>query len=474
MIRKTDPQAVAPYLIDASNYSGGCASEAVVPENLDELIGFLRTNRQPITVSGAGTGVTASRIPSSGIVLSLERFKTVGKIRDGSVEVGAAVSLRDLQEFLQETPYFYPPNPTETLASIGGTLATNASGSRSYKFGVTRDFVLEAQIVLADGRLLRLARGAKIDRPLDCEGGPPIEFPQAQYESPRCKNAAGYYVRPGMDWLDLFIGSDGTLGMITGARLKLLPRPADFLSGVLFFDGEEPCWRLAASLRNPDRREISPCSLEYFDAFSLDRLRTKYPNIPGRARAALFFEQDVAERKDYDLVLEAWFDYLNDRGVLLDDSWFARDPRDVRAFHEFRHALPQLLNEENSRLGRVKVGTDMAVPGEHFMEMMRFYRKVLSGSGIEYVVFGHIGDNHLHVNLLPEKAQTGKAAEIYQALVDKILEWDGTISAEHGVGKLKKKYFRQMVGEQALEELKRIKSALDPNLILGIGNTFDM
>ncbi|MBI5427526.1 MAG: FAD-binding oxidoreductase [Nitrospinae bacterium] len=474
MIRKTDPQTVAPYLIDASNYSGGCASEAVIPENLDELIGFLRANRQPITVSGAGTGVTASRIPSSGIVVSLERFKTIGEIADGSVEVGAAVSLRDLQEFLQDTPYFYPPNPTETLASLGGTLATNASGSRSYKFGVTRDFVLEAQIVLADGRALRLARGAKIDRPLECEGGPPIEFPHTRYESPRCKNAAGYYVRPGMDWLDLFIGSDGTLGIMTGARLKLLPRPADFLSGVLFFDGEEPCWRLAASLREPDRQGISPCSLEYFDSFSLDRLRRKFPNVPGRARAALFFEQDVAERRNYEPALEAWFDYLNAREVLLDDSWFARDARDVRAFHEFRHELPQMLNEENGRLGRIKVGTDMAVADEHFMEMMRFYRNVLSASGIEYVVFGHIGDNHLHVNLLPEEGQVGKAGEVYQTLVDKVLEWNGTVSAEHGIGKLKKKYYRQMVGERALEELKRIKKALDPNLILGIGNTFDI
>ena len=152
MIRKTDPQTISPYLIDASNYSGGSAEEVIIPESEDELILFLKNNELPITVAGAGTGVTASRIPDSGLIISLERLSDLGEIENGFIDAGPAVSLAQLNAYLETTKYFYPPNPTETLASIGGTLATNASGSRSYKYGSTRDYVLEADIVLADGR----------------------------------------------------------------------------------------------------------------------------------------------------------------------------------------------------------------------------------------------------------------------------------------------------------------------------------
>ncbi|MFQ5449917.1 MAG: FAD-binding oxidoreductase [Nitrospinaceae bacterium] len=472
MIRKSDPQTVAPYLKDASNYSGGHADEVLIPENAGELAAFLKTNDRPVTIAGAGTGLTASRIPNSGVVISLERFQSLGPITDAWIDVGPAVSLADLQSHLLGTPYFYPPNPTETLASIGGTVATNASGSRSYKLGATRDYVLEADIVLADGKQVTLSRGNTINVPLALDDGTRIPFPKIRYTSPKCKNAAGYFVRPGMDWLDLFIGSDGTLGVFTRIRLKLLPCPADFISGILFFSEEEDCWRLVEKLRALRTSPLAPCSLEYFDRYSLQRLKVKHGNIPGRARAALFFEQDVARQGDYDPVLEAWYEFLSKEEVLLDDSWFARTARDVQKFHDFRHDIPVMVNEENSRLGRVKIGTDMAAPDQYFMEMMHFYRRELAKSGLDYVMFGHLGDNHLHINLLPDKSEMDRAQATYEVLVEGILRWNGTISAEHGVGKLKKPFFAKMVGGPALEDLKKIKATLDPAGRLGRGNIF--
>lgn len=471
MIRKIDPQTISPYLRDASGFPDGRASEVIIPETVGELSDFLKANRQPITISGAGTGVTAGRIPSEGIIISLERFKHIGEITDSSIEVGAAVTLHDLQACLQSSMYFYPPNPTETWASIGGTLATNASGARSYKFGPTRDYVLEAEVVLSGGQIVRLTRKPKITEPLELDDGSRLNFPSVSYQSPNCKNAAGYFVRPGMDWLDIFIGSEGTLGIITRCRLKLLPRPGDFVSGILFFSAEESCWDLVRKFQAMTDGRVSPCSLEYFDRHSLNLLRRKRSLIPAQAQAGLFFEQDVVG--DYDSCLEHWFDFLTETGVSLDDSWFAQNSKDLQRFHDFRHELPQLLNEENSRLGRVKIGTDMAVSDDHFDEMMRFYRDTLTSSVVDYVMFGHIGDNHLHINLLPRKDQEQCAHETYQSLVDQILQWRGTVSAEHGIGKLKKKYFVQMAGEQALGELKLIKRTLDPNGLLGIGNTFD-
>lgn len=472
MFRKTDPETVAPYLKDASNFSGGRASEVLVPETREELVAFLKESDQPVTLAGAGTGLTASRIPLEGVILSLERFHTLGAVKAGTCRVGPAVTLKDLQAHLQNSGWFYPPNPTESLASIGGTLATNASGSRSYKFGTTRQFVLEADIVLSDGRTASLARGQTIDRPLQLDDGSTVEFPRVKFKSPECKNAAGYYVQPGMDWLDLFIGSDGTLCVFTECTLRLMKTPANFLSGILFMEQEELCWRLLEKIKTSNAQNIDPCSLEYFDSHSLHRLKKKFANIPDSARAALFFEQDVASQDDYDPCLENWVAFLETEAVLLEDSWFAQGPKDLEKFHDFRHEIPLMINEENSRLGRVKMGTDMAVGDAYFMDMMKFYRDELTASGLDYVVFGHIGDNHLHINLLPDAEQTALAHNVYGTLVDRILQWGGTISAEHGVGKLKKEYYRKMVGDSALTELKAIKKSLDPQGRLGVGNLF--
>jgi D-lactate dehydrogenase (cytochrome) len=248
--------------------------------------------------------------------------------------------------------------------------------------------------------------------------------------------------------------------------------PADFLSGILFMEQEEACWELLEKIKRAQSSEISPCSLEYFDNRSLQRLKQKFSNIPESARAALFFEQDVASPEEYDLGLEAWYEFLEKEQVLLDDSWFAQGPKDVEKFNDFRHRLPLMINEENSRLGRVKMGTDMAVGDAYFQNMMKFYRDELKASGLDFVMFGHIGDNHLHINLLPDEKQMTQARETYATLVDQILKWGGTISAEHGVGKLKKEYYHKMIGVQALEELREIKKILDPQSRLGVGNLF--
>jgi D-lactate dehydrogenase (cytochrome) len=468
MIRKTSKESIAPYLRDASNYSGGKAEEVLIPENMDELVSALKNDLRPVTIAGAGTGLTASRIPSEGIVISLERFNELGAVKDGEIWVGPAVTLLNLQGHLNNTPWFYPPNPTETNASIGGTLSTNASGSRSYKFGVTRNFVDAADCILVDGRRVLVKRGHKITDPLYMDDGSEIGFPDIKYTSPNCKNAAGYYVQPEMDWLDLFVGSDGTLGIFVNICLKLLPQPDAFLSGVLFFEKEKFCWELVSKIKSTNF--VSPCSLEYFDRFSLELLREKYPNIPLQAEAALFFEEDVADQKDYDALLEVWIEFLSDNNILMDESWFAQDQRDIQVFHEFRHQIPMLVNEKNSRAGREKIGTDMAVPDKYFEDMLTFYDKTLFGKGLPYVIFGHLGDNHLHINLLPDSSQQKLAESLYDELATKIISWEGTVSAEHGVGKKKKKYFHEMVGEKSIADLKKIKNALDPQARLGNGN----
>ena len=470
MIIKTKPEFIAPYLRDASNFSGGNAEEVVIPETSEELVVFLRNETRKITISGAGTGLTASRIPTEGVIISLERFNKIVKDEESRVQVGPAVTLNDLQSFLIPTGWFYPPNPTEKWASLGGNLATNASGSRSYKYGVTRDYVEEVELILVDGRKTILKRGLKISEPLNLEDGSQIFFPEISYESPKCKNAAGYFVQPDMDWLDLFIGSDGTLGIFTKIILNLVPCPVDFVSGIIFFDEERNCWELIPKIKSFNRKKINPCSLEYFDHNSLKKLKRKHKKIPSYSRAALFFEQDIAQSKDYDLTVENWHEFLNAENIILDDSWFAQGEKDIQLLHDFRHDIPVIINEENSLASRVKLGTDMAIPDKHFIPMMEFYRDTLRISGLDHVIFGHLGDNHLHINLLPNESQIDDAQQLYEQMVTQILKWKGTVSAEHGIGKLKKKYFEKMVGPVSLNDLKKIKYCLDPNNRMGTGN----
>jgi D-lactate dehydrogenase (cytochrome) len=470
MIIKKTPESIASYLRDASNFSGGNAEEVVIPENSEELVDFLRNETRNVTISGAGTGLTASRIPSKGIIISLEKFNNIVNYDEARLQVGPAVTLNDLQGFLSTTDLFYPPNPTEKWASLGGTLATNASGSRSYKYGVTRDYIEAVELVLVDGRKTILKRGLKVSEPLNLEDGSQIFFPDISYQSPQCKNAAGYFVQPGMDWLDLFIGSDGTLGIFTKIFLRLLPRPVDFVSGILFFDKERTCWELIPKIKAFNGQKIDPCSLEYFDHNSLERLKVKYKNIPTYSKAALFFEQDISQSNDYDLTLANWFDFLSAENLSLEDSWFAQDEKDIQLFHDFRHNVPTIVNEENSRAGRVKMGTDMAVSDNHFISMMEFYQESLKTSGLDHVIFGHLGDNHLHINLLPKESQIDLALSLYDQIADQILKWNGTISAEHGIGKIKKKYFAKMIGPEGLNDLRRIKDRLDPDNRLGVGN----
>ncbi len=473
MIIKNETSAIQPYLKDASNFPDGFAEAVVIPESIPELMSFLKQNKQPITLSGARTGLTASGVPLSGLVLSLEKFNSMtGPDASGKLECGPAVRIREIQQHLEGTGWFYPPNPTETLASLGGTVATNASGSRSYKWGATRDYVEELDIALIDGRRATVRRGQSTRDPLVLDDGSQIEFPNVKYESPVCKNAAGFFVRPGMDWLDLFVGSDGTLCLVTRIQLKLLPAPAQFLSGILFFDTEEACWQIVQALRNSEDERVQACALEYFDRYSLERLRGEFPNIPGSALSALFFEQDVSKMELMDEFLECWYEFLDSRDVDLDSSWFSQTPADLEKFHEFRHRVPLIINEENSRNGRVKLGTDMAVPDEHLIDLMEFYRETLDEGGVPFVIFGHIGDNHLHINLLPPEGQLENAKGLYEKMVARVLEWGGTVSAEHGIGKLKRGYYSKMVGKEGLADLAVIKRCFDPRGLLGQNNLF--
>jgi D-lactate dehydrogenase (cytochrome) len=281
------------------------------------------------------------------------------------------------------------------------------------------------------------------------------------------KNASGYFVAPEMDALDLFIGSEGTLGVICEVETKLLPKPEGLLSGVVFFADEADVLALVAEARAHGGAR----ALEFFDQESLGFLRQKYPNIPDAAVSAIFFEQEITESSE-EAVLNEWT-LLLDQHHALADSWFATNEQDQAKLREFRHQLPVLMNEWFARYNQRKVSTDMAVPDEAFPGLFRMYKETLRSSGLRYTIFGHIGDNHVHVNILPrDDAEGARARALYVQFLKYAAGVGGTLSAEHGVGKLKREYLRFFYSDDQLREMAALKRAFDPNGILGRGNIF--
>lgn len=444
---------------DASGIRGE-AERVVAPSSFEETAALLRQAVEtgtPVTVSGAGTGVTGGRCPSGGgWSLSLERFQRL-EIEPGVARVGAGVPLGDVMAAAQKTGQFYAPDPTEWSSSIGGNIATNASGARSFRYGATRRHVRGLTVALMDGTVVAYRRGERVD------------FAYTPLPAPRTtKNTAGYFMPPDAEWVDLFCGSDGTLGVVLEAELGLLPQPRSILSGVVFFPSDEltmaavEAWRPMPQLR----------MLEYLDAPSLEFLRIRYNDIPRNAQAALLVEQELDGLGGEPV--DEWLERLDETGALGEASWFGETAADRERFRIFRHTLPELVNDHVRRNGCQKLSSDFAVPVERNGEMLAFYKETLRRDFPgKHTIFGHIGDAHVHVNVLSETERDFEAGKEWMLLAARqSVALGGTVSAEHGLGKRKVHFLPLMYSAEQIDAMKDVKRHLDPHWLLGRGTLF--
>lgn len=459
---KSDSDEIQSYLADASFIRDGHADRVVLPESIQEVAEVLAAanrDRRPVTVSGAGTGTVGGRVPFGGIVLATDRLNRIKSIEKDRAVAEAGVILADFQRAVDQKGLLYPPDPTERGCFLGGTVATNASGARTFKYGPTRNYIERLKVVLASGDVLDLRRGE----------GNSLKLSIPNYRPPATrKNAAGYFITPNMDAIDLFIGSEGTLGVICEIEARLIPKPAGLLSGVVFFATEADVLAFVAEAKSG---AVDPRAVEFFDNESLNFLRQKYPEIPSEAVAAIFFEQETTDETE-EVILNKWLALL-DKHHAFPDSWFATNEQDQARLREFRHQLPVLMNEWFAHYRQRKVSTDMAVPDEAFPGLFDLYKQTLRSSGLRYTIFGHIGDNHVHVNILPrDEAEGARARELYVQFLKYAASVGGTLSAEHGVGKLKRDYLRLFYTDDQLREMAALKKTFDPHGILGRGNIF--
>ena len=499
----TDPDRIAAQhagmLGDESRLRASRITALYLPETVAEVAMAVAGSSGPLAISGGRTGIAGGAVPDDGAsLLVLDRLRPRPVLRrhaDGwSLRVGAATTLAEIDACLRQgdhdapdglppAPLFYPVDATESSAQIGGTIATNASGARSFAYGPTRSWVRAVEVVLADGRVLALRRGAvRADDAgfaLVLADGSQRPIPITDLPLPATKHTLGYPLAQGMDAIDLFIGSEGTLGIITAAELDLCPRPRQRLYLMQFVTDAAQAAAYAEHLR---ARPEGLLAIEFFGQEALDQVRSRGPltaaapdlaRLPATVTAAVYCEAAF----DDEVALDALAAHLQAAAEAVGadpaQSWAGCTDADGAAMRRLRHALPESVNaligeRQRDCPGLHKVGTDMAVPPAALPDMLHHYEAV--SAQMQTVLFGHLGDGHLHLNILPrDHHDLAQAKALYANLARAAVALGGSIAAEHGLGRLKRELLRLQYPPPALNALWAVKTALDPDHRLNPG-----
>jgi glycolate oxidase subunit GlcD len=404
--------------------------------SVSTILRFAHRHRIPVTPRGAGHGYVGGCVAAQGgIVLSVERMNRIKEIHadDFVAVVGPGVITRQLQDAVEARGLYYPPDPASRAdCSLGGNIATNAGGPRCLKYGVTRDYVLGVEVVLADGTVLRLG-------------------------SRTHKNKTGF------DLGRLFVGSEGLLGVVTEATLKLLPRPPfRACVGVGFASMAQA----ARAIRTLFAAGILPSALEVADAFTLAaaRKRTGSKLLDG-CRAHLIVELDGqeasvrAELRRLERVVRGQKPVFVQRGF---------GTKGCEQFWQLRREFSYALRDT----GLTKLNEDIVVPRGRLEDLFKLAARLQKEHGLPIACFGHAGDGNIHVNLMvdrPQPAATRRAKSALDALFRQVLAWGGVITGEHGIGLAKKRWWPSAVTQEVRMFHTRIKQALDPQGILNPG-----
>ena len=484
MIEALQP-AHADYLRDESRRTG-TADRIAFPRTeteVQETLAAARAGKMPVTIQGARTGVAGGAVPEGGLILNLSKMDRIFPPEGNRLRVQPGATLAAIRAAVP-AGRFFAPDPTETSAAIGGMVSCNSSGALSFLHGPTRNHVLGLRVALLSGDVLDLHRERDKANGLSFKLGP-IAGELPPIPRPAVKNAAGYFVNPDMDLLDLFIGAEGTLGVVTEATLRLLPAPGAVWGLMAFLPNTTAVVGFVNALRQEPRNGPAQlAAIEYFDSRALaflrehaDELASKeipVPAIPD-GMACVYAEWHALEAAAVEAAVLAAAERLPDLGANSDAAILADTPHDIEKLKLFRHEVPELVNsaiDERRKIhpGLVKLGTDMSVPDARLADVLALYEKDLAASGLEHLIFGHIGANHLHVNILPRRPEDYTAGRaLYSRWAAQVIAWGGSISAEHGIGKLKRDLFRQMAGDAALAQMRELKKLFDPDLLLNPG-----
>ncbi len=455
----TDPSILRAYRHDASPLEG--SPEALLrPHSAEEAadqLGSVASKGIAVTPCGLRSATTGAGLAPHGWALSCEKLTDMHvDIARRRAVVGAGAVLREFKDHVEERGLFYPPDPTsERECSVGGTVACDASGARTYRYGATHRWVTGLEVALPDGSL-RWFRRRTVD-----------------------KDAAGY---AGMrDLVGLLCGSEGTLGFITKVEVRLIERPPAYTAGLAFFDDVAAALGFVGLAREQDRSGdgVKPRCLELLDEGCLEIMRAQGSGValPEPAGAAVFFEEEHDVDAD-EPVLMAWWTALEScPGALAEDTVVATDPARQDELRRLRHAVPATLNEEgrsHAERGGRKISTDWAVPFHRLAPLVHTFDGWLRDAGIDRALrYGHVGNGHPHYNLIVRDAEeAARAGAVVRRMCEAACAEGGTITAEHGIGKIKKPYVRYRFSPLELAAMRAVKGVFDPAGIMAPGNLF--
>lgn len=488
------------YLSDESKTSGKCEyiSFPTLTKDIYNILNISKEKNLPITIQGGLTGITGGSVPNSGIILNLSKLNKISDLQEyedyATLKCEPGVLLSEIREYIKNTKYFFPNDPTETSASIGGMVSCNSSGALSYSYKSIRDWILALKIILPTGETLNLNRGENfsdnLDFSLTTEEGTKIsgKLPNIPYVD--IKSASGYYIRPNMDLIDLFIGQEGTLGIISEITIKLIPKK-EFITGiVIFFSSEKEAIDFVHNIRGENSfRDIKANAIEFFNEKSLilvNKMKnerdmfSELNTIKEEYKSAIYIEFQRNTEEETNNSIEELYEILDYMNISDENTWCAFDEKELSVLKLFRHAIPESVNTLIGEIKRdnptiTKLSTDMSVPNSVLDYALNMYNTDLQKANLTYVIFGHIGNNHLHVNIIPhnqEEYNIGK--ELYKKWAKDLVEKGGSVSAEHGIGKIKKDFFKIMFNEKEIEDMKKLKNIFDNNNILNKGNIFEV
>ena len=486
---------VASFLSDAAHVPGGFAAGVAVPRTEAEVAALVVAADRVLPV-GAQSSLTGGATPRGELVLSTRALSAVEVHDNGTVRVGAGVPLAELQRTLAASGLYYPPVPTFDGAFVGGTIATNAAGAATFKYGSTRRWVAAITVVLASGEVLDLRRGEVTASPDGCfdiesTAGHVVRVPVPAYTMPAvAKLSAGYFANAGMDLVDLFIGSEGTLGIVVEAVLQLVTRPRRMVA-LVRCPGDAQAIALAGFLRDgggpgePSSDAIDVSAIEYMDARALRAVpddafrRAQFPRpVPGSV--LLLVQVEVGRRDD------AGFARLHaalEAAGVTDDPIVAApdDDRGADRLFGLREAVPASVNalvaaaKARAHPDIEKTAADPVVPFSRLAESIALYRAAFETRGLDYAIWGHLSDGNLHPNLIPQTLEdVHRGREAVLEIARGVIGLGGAPLAEHGVGRspLKQRLLRELYGEQGIAQMRAVKRALDPRGKLAPGVLF--
>jgi glycolate oxidase len=439
----TQPEDLAVYAYDGTPVLRQESACVVFPRTTAEVAACVlaaREHRTPIVARGSGTGLSGGSIPVPGcVVLCLAEMNRILEVdpRNLTIEAEAGAVTQAIDEAAAPHGLFYPPDPgSRKISTIGGNIAENAGGLRGLKYGVTRDYVLGLEAVLANGDVVWL--GSKC-----------------------VKDVAGYNLR------DLFIGSEGTLGIVTRVLLKLVPQPAARRTLLASFASIEAAGDTVSDII---AAKIIPCTLEFLDRQTIRSIEDfAHVGLPTDAAAVLLMETDGHPQ------------VVAEEAAAMAEAAARRGAIEVRAAADDAEAARLLAARRSalSALARVRPTTileDVTVPRSELAAMVGFIAECAARHKLLIGTFGHMGDGNLHPTFLTDERDADEMHRVELALgeiVDRTLAVGGTITGEHGVGLAKKPYLRKQLGDNSYELLRLVKRALDPDGLLNPGKIFD-